>query len=591
MTGAKPAKLHQSCPQGHTLIPLGRNYTCDVCTRTSPSDVLTVSYCCLACDWDVCPTHCLPYSVVQEQPSGSFHWVLSQKCKQQHPLQLTARPIPWFCNICNKQSPPLSVSAYCMACDYDSCISHIQIPATSGGCCPPVVDRSLNSNAAAASLSDVQKALNDVASPRGFQCQAVSWEDAQRGTVGGALSCWGGNISDVRLWERGGRMLYTLRSQNWNERLGYVSSKGVALMIGNESAVPGHALEAITLESYLRNIGQHAAYAKVETPALYDATVDGLLSIRFQTVFLPVGSEALAKTEFCSEVYNYNTHADDDPRNLLLLCTPQGTSVQQDGRGAKKVFFHQVDDAGVAKRYWLEAERSNEKVGGEQKESAEAAAEAWARGKSVAVRIGTQAMGTRFNVQMLIQLPLQQKKREQVRGCFGGGRGGGGGAGFGRGGGFGCAPMMACAPMSFNMEVAPMPFNAPMKRCSRPSAPGAAPVQGTSNAARVSRGTQEDVYHGVANRSMLRDPSQHGTITVTMYYTVAGGVPSPADIKSAVDDLDLLYKACPSDKRLVDCSEVTAELTVKAMQDVHQKVTTEPYKPASSMPVDKGFPQ
>src|SRR5690242_2768985 len=65
----------------------------------------------------------------------------------------------------------------------------------------------------------VVEALNATAGPMGFRCVPVSWEDAQRGTVGGGLSCWGGNISDVRLWEKKGTLLYTLRSENWNERL------------------------------------------------------------------------------------------------------------------------------------------------------------------------------------------------------------------------------------------------------------------------------------------------------------------------------------------------------------------------------------
>lgn len=65
-----------------------------------------------------------------------------------------------------------------------------------------------------ASLADTQAALNAVAGKKGFRCVPVSWEDAQRGTVGGTLSCWGGNISDVRLWEKGGQLLYTLRTEN-----------------------------------------------------------------------------------------------------------------------------------------------------------------------------------------------------------------------------------------------------------------------------------------------------------------------------------------------------------------------------------------
>ena len=64
-------------------------------------------------------------------------------------------------------------------------------------------------------------------------------------------------------------------------------------------------------------------------------------------------------------------------------------------------------------------------------------------------------------------------------------------------------------------------------------------------------------------------------------------------LKAAIADLDALYKACPSDKRLVDCSELTKELTVKELQDVQKKVTSQPYKPAQFAPSDNssGFPE
>ena len=31
-----------------------------------------------------------------------------------------------------------------------------------------------------------------------YSCQTVSWDDVQRGTVGGELSSWGGNITDTQ---------------------------------------------------------------------------------------------------------------------------------------------------------------------------------------------------------------------------------------------------------------------------------------------------------------------------------------------------------------------------------------------------------
>merc|ERR1719378_1304491 len=96
----------------------------------------------------------------------------------------------------------------------------------------------------------------------------------------------------------------------------------------------------------------------------------------------------------------------------------QGVAVQQDGAGAKRLFHHAVDGDGEVHRYWLEAERSEHKVGGAQAESAAEKADALARGKATASVIGTRAMGTRFNVLMTIQVPLQQKKQPEMRGML-----------------------------------------------------------------------------------------------------------------------------------------------------------------------------
>ena len=60
--------------------------------------------------------------------------------------------------------------------------------------------------------------------------------------------------------------------------------------------------------------------------------------------------------------------------DLLLLCTTQGSALQQDGAGAKKLFHHALDPAGKPGeicRYWFEAERTKHAVGGPQTETRE----------------------------------------------------------------------------------------------------------------------------------------------------------------------------------------------------------------------------
>ena len=126
--------------------------------------------------------------------------------------------------------------------------------------------------------------------------------------------------------------MFTVRSDNWNEKLGVVSSSDVALVQGNQTN--SGELSPITLKTFLKNSKQYGGYTGMKTEDLSDDVLDQKCSIRFQTTFLPV-SAATSKgaIEFSTEAYNYNTRSDSDPRNLVLLCTTQGIALQQDGQG------------------------------------------------------------------------------------------------------------------------------------------------------------------------------------------------------------------------------------------------------------------
>merc|ERR1711998_308259 len=69
--------------------------------------------------------------------------------------------------------------------------------------------------------------------------------------------------------------------------------------------------------------------------------------------------------------------------------------------------------------------------------------------------------------------------------------------------------------------------------------------KGKASAARVSRGAEvEGKWAGLTVKKPVRDSRQHPTVTVVLYNTVAGGVPSEEDVRAAVDDMEELYKAC-----------------------------------------------
>ncbi|CAK8986610.1 Uncharacterized protein R588, partial [Durusdinium trenchii] len=254
----------------------------------------------------------------------------------------------------------------------------------------------------------------------GYSCKVVSWDDVSRGTGPSGLSCWGANITDTYLKSRSGTPLFTLRADNWNERLGIIDAQRVALVAPGAPGLsaPGEAptLRPVTLQRVLKEMGRYGHYAGLASDVdLSDALRDTKCSIRFQTTFLPVEASDTrpAVLEFATEAYNYNTMRDEDPRNLVLLCTSQGIAVQQDGRGAKKLFHHAADPSGRIHRYWLEAEETHHKVGGEQRETDAERAVALARGKATASVIGIPAMGQRFNVLMTIQVPLRQVRCER----------------------------------------------------------------------------------------------------------------------------------------------------------------------------------
>mmetsp|Transcript_124915 Transcript_124915/g.233571 ORF Transcript_124915/g.233571 Transcript_124915/m.233571 type:complete len:455 (-) Transcript_124915:22-1386(-) len=430
----------------------------------------------------------------------------------------------------------------------------------------------------AASTSQTMESINSACRKRGgkyaqYSCQVVSWDDVSRGEEDGALSCWGANITDTYLKSKDGVQLFTVRSENWNEKLGRVASDELALVAGNH--VPNGELEPVTLSDFLKGLGEFGSYAG----CLKDLSKDELdkkCSIRFQTTFLPV-SGARGTLEFATEAYNYNTTSDDDPRNLVLLCTSQGVAVQQDGAGAKKLFHHDVDDDLQIHRYWLEAERSAHKVGGSQRESAEERADALKRGKATAKVIGTKAMGTRFNVLMTIQIPLKQKKPE-VSGY----------GGYGVSNDSledsmflmkGCA-VAGCAMADFDMADECSSEASDMVECLARSSspPPKTKKKGVANAARVSRGSEFDVWPGLSVSKPERHAGEHVTATVVMYNTVADGVPTEEDVIAAIDDLEALYEACGAQGQLADSTFdfMKKPLTEQDVTDIQTKLTTQP---------------
>jgi len=435
-----------------------------------------------------------------------------------------------------------------------------------------------------------QSSTGDFSYRRNYSVKEVSWDDVSRGTVGNSLSCWGSNITDTRLKAKDGRSLFTVRSENWNERLGKVSTDDVAIVADDKGGGGGlDSLRPFTLSDLLSRPGDFGGYANLNVDNLTKEDLDKTVSIRFQTTFLPVGEEKRSTIEFSPEAYNYNTRSDSDPRNLILLCTTQGCAVQQDGMGNKKLFHHAKNSNGSVSNYWLEAERSDHKVGGPQEETKAERDDAVARGKATSSVIGIESMGQRFNVLMTIQIPLQQKHLNLDRSmnimC----------SGFGDiSGGF-CdgidelsikSDLLASQAYTFSKSLSAAPKK-------RGIAFGGLKMKkkGKSNAARVSRGSEATSFSGLTVSDPRRNDNECITVTVVIYNVCSGGAPSEEDVHAAIDDLEDLYRSVENGK-LGDSKFdfMKKPLTVQDTIDIKTKVTTQPPpKPAAPTFFDR-FP-
>ena len=179
--------------------------------------------------------------------------------------------------------------------------------------------------------------------------------------------------------------------------------------------------------------------------------------------------------------------------------------------------------------------------------------------------IGTRGIGTRFNVLMTIQIPLQQKPKEYDRDLFGGDHG-----------------IMGEDDWCFE-EVPRTRRSRGAIQSSRAGRVSSFRRIAASSAARVSKGStlDDNLWTGLSVKDPVRHPSEHITATIVMYYTCSGGVPSTADIKAAIDDLEQLYKVVEVNGKLADAKFdfMKSALTVKDVDDIKSKIDTQPPKP------------
>eukprot|EP00931_Biecheleriopsis_adriatica_P090017 TRINITY_DN64069_c0_g1_i1.p1 TRINITY_DN64069_c0_g1~~TRINITY_DN64069_c0_g1_i1.p1 ORF type:complete len:684 (+),score=114.48 TRINITY_DN64069_c0_g1_i1:74-2053(+) len=428
-------------------------------------------------------------------------------------------------------------------------------------------------------ISGMEAQINSVCAQHNpnYRALFVSWNDNSRQQG----SCWGNNITDARLKGKDGEDFLVVRPQNFNEKIGKVRASDIALLVGGQE--PGvDDLRPSTLEDYLRDFSKHASYAgSVPEPTSLLSGRDQSVGIRFQAVFLPVPAEGpnAGQREFYPDTYNYQTRSWDDPRNIVLLCTSQGTFVQQDGPNSVPQYLHQKS-GGSWRRKYLEALKTRHGVSMGQVDTEQERLQALQQGKAVSTVIGTRSMGLGFNRLMTVQVPMKQQKVQPQSGfgLFGGGKGGGGKGGglFGAvaaGGGLFtmAAPTMGGAPMASCNFAATSAFGG-YSGCPQPAA---------AHAARVSYGSDAGLMEALKMNTFERDHDCSITITVQFYFVVDQGRPiCEADIKKAIDICEEAYKGCSWDGKLMDAGMQTAfakkDLTTSEAGQIVSKIITQP---------------
>lgn len=315
----------------------------------------------------------------------------------------------------------------------------------------------------------------------------TAWTDNARGVhVSGMLSAVGKNITDQRMVSEDGGVIPFLRTDNYDEHLGIVSPDKIVV-----------TSKAETLGDVLERLDDFTAYAGKKVKNVAKVTK---VAVRYQNAF--VGVRPGEKRNVAPSNFSYQTFSDDDPRNLLLVCTSTGIYVHQDGVGYKNLLANEAEGSTLVNK-WFAVEESNVAVGH---------AVGW-RMTRRRVELGLKGSGPRENRMLVVSIPLKQQKQ----------------------------------PPSFSSS-------APHYRglC--------VPPIGRSRAARLSVGDVVDVQECIDTLEVDMDDSEMVVVTQIDYNTVTaeGGVVQVGDdaVQGAIEDMNRQYGMCDVQCKLSQLPEM-----------------------------------
>jgi len=249
------------------------------------------------------------------------------------------------------------------------------------------------------SSTQMNECLRVIDAHNRYAAGAISWNDGQRGVtvVNGTpgVSAFGSNITDVCIVDEAGRTCQFIRPPNMDETLGVMDAKDL-LMVDKD----GTNVSVQDLLDEIEKPCKYIGYTSINTNTVANQKV----VVRFQTAWVPI-KKGTKLTKIVPQHYSYQTRSRTNPRNLLVLGTPQGVFAHSDDSGGNKLFAHSVDASGTIHNHWFEAESNKDcMVGHAATEDAGVP-----NTKARAVEMGIRGMGARTNCFVTVAIPNTQK--------------------------------------------------------------------------------------------------------------------------------------------------------------------------------------
>lgn len=382
-------------------------------------------------------------------------------------------------------------------------------------------------------LNDRVKAVD----PSFVGCE-VAWNDGQRGVTSSSLSespvlsCFGNNITDVCLIAADGGALPFVRPDNLDELVGITTADKLFFAEKNGSSVSAHHVLATMTER-----ASYMGYTSVDTKMRPQEQV----VVRVQNVWVPM-KDGETSREVAPGHYSYQTMAEDDPRNLIVLGTPDGISVHSDGVGIKKLMGHTVNPDESVNEHWHSVQPTELRVG-----ECFAPPGPTARqepGLASPVMVGFKDMGLRTNCFLVMSIPNQQKPP---------------------------APVIYRALSAVPEGLRSLP----------------AEQDGESRSARVS--LDEKVFGAATKKSIeivrpaKGDQLEPIVVTIMLYHTVRGDADvvnvRDEDVQLGIRDIKSIYKMCDKTCKLSELPAMLHKLTKTDVSAIAKKKKMDPFEP------------